>query len=147
MLWEAISNTRKSVSSDVQTLPSWIKNTRLRLAFSTHFSVFGYLMKHSSLCLIYYINYEIAKTVFSTVKSLVRLSPITSKGNQVVYSWNKGIISLAFSPKSYKQEQAVTNFIRTRADEYRSTRLLANSPALCELGPVGELTKTSLTAN
>ena len=24
--------------------------------FSTHFSVFGYLMKHSLLCLIYYMN-------------------------------------------------------------------------------------------
>ena len=34
MLWEAISNTWKSVSSDIQTL-----------VFSTHFSVFGYLVK------------------------------------------------------------------------------------------------------
>ena len=31
-----------------------VKKTRLRLLFSTHFSVFGYLMKHSSSCLIYY---------------------------------------------------------------------------------------------
>ena len=30
-----------------------VKNTRLRLVFSTHFSVLGYPMKHSSLCLIY----------------------------------------------------------------------------------------------
>ena len=34
-----------------------VKKTRLRLVFSTHFSsVFGYLMKHSSSCLIYYIT-------------------------------------------------------------------------------------------
>ena len=30
------------------------EKTRLRLVFSTYFSVFGYLMKHSSSCLIYY---------------------------------------------------------------------------------------------
>jgi len=40
MLWEAISNTRKRVSSDIQTLRSWLKKTRLRLVFTTHFSVF-----------------------------------------------------------------------------------------------------------
>ena len=33
-----------------------VKKTRLRLVFSTHFLVFGYLMKHSSSCLIYYLN-------------------------------------------------------------------------------------------
>jgi len=58
MLWEAISNTRKSVSSDIQTLWSWLKKTLLHLVFSTHFSVFGYLMKHSSSCLIYYIIWQ-----------------------------------------------------------------------------------------
>ena len=31
-----------------------VKKTRLGLVFSTHFSVFGYLMKHSSSCFIYY---------------------------------------------------------------------------------------------
>ena len=51
MLWEAISNTRKSVSSVIQTLRSWLKKLGLCLVFSTHFSLFGYLMKHSSLCL------------------------------------------------------------------------------------------------
>ena len=33
-----------------------VKKTRLRLVFSIHFLVFGYLMKHSSSCLIYYIK-------------------------------------------------------------------------------------------
>ena len=33
-----------------------VKKTRLRLVFSTHFLVFGYLMKHSSSCLIYYLK-------------------------------------------------------------------------------------------
>ena len=35
-----MSNTRKNFSSDIQTLRSWLKNTRLRLVLSTHFSVF-----------------------------------------------------------------------------------------------------------
>jgi len=34
----------------------WLKKARLCLVFSTHLSVFGYLMKHSSLCLIYCIK-------------------------------------------------------------------------------------------
>ena len=33
-----------------------VKKTRLRLVFSIHFLVFGYLMKHSSSCLIYYLK-------------------------------------------------------------------------------------------
>ena len=32
------------------------KNSAAALFFSTHFSVFGYLMKHSSSCLIYYLK-------------------------------------------------------------------------------------------
>ena len=35
MVWEAISNIRKGVSSDIQTPWSWLKKTRLRLVFST----------------------------------------------------------------------------------------------------------------
>ena len=34
-----------------------VKKTRLRLVFSTHFSVFGYVMKHSSSCFVYYIKH------------------------------------------------------------------------------------------
>ena len=34
------------------------KKTRLRLVFSTYFSVFGYLMKHTFSCLIYYLKSE-----------------------------------------------------------------------------------------
>ena len=41
-------NTRKCVSSDIQTPRSRLKKTRLRLVFSTYFSVFGYPMKHSN---------------------------------------------------------------------------------------------------
>ena len=55
-LTEAVSNTRKSVSSDIQTLRSWFKKLNCAWFFSTHFSVFGYLMKHSSMCLMYYIR-------------------------------------------------------------------------------------------
>ena len=56
MFWEAISNTRKSVSLDIKTLRSWLRKTRVALRFSTHFSVYGHLMKLSSLCLIYYFK-------------------------------------------------------------------------------------------
>ena len=56
MFWEAISNTRKSVSLDIKTLRSWLRKTRVALRFSTHFSVSGHLMKLSSLCLIYYFK-------------------------------------------------------------------------------------------
>ena len=40
MLWEALSNTRrKSISSDIPTRRSWVKKTRVRFLFPTHFSV------------------------------------------------------------------------------------------------------------
>ena len=92
IVWEAISNTRKSVSSNFQTPRSWlkklgcasffqptsrcleiggntlprlwsitsktskfVKNTPLRVVFSTLFSVFD-VMKHSVSCLIYYVK-------------------------------------------------------------------------------------------
>ena len=35
-----------------------VKKTRLRLVFPTYFSVFGNRRKHSSSCLIYYINID-----------------------------------------------------------------------------------------
>ena len=57
IVWEAISNTRKRVSSYFQTPRSWLKTSRLRLVFSTHFSVFGNRMKHYSSCLIYYLKH------------------------------------------------------------------------------------------
>ena len=41
-----------------------VKKSQLHLVCSTHFLVFGYLMKHSSLCLIYYIRNSL-KTNFS----------------------------------------------------------------------------------
>ena len=49
---KAISNTQKSVSFDFRQTRSWLKNTRLRLVFSTHFLAFGNRMKHSSSCLL-----------------------------------------------------------------------------------------------
>ena len=43
------------------------KKTRLCLVFSTYFSVFGYLMKHTFSCLIYYIkNLEVRQTYTET---------------------------------------------------------------------------------
>ena len=47
IVWEAIPNTWKSVSSFFQTPRSWLKKTRLRLVFPTYFSVFGNRRKHS----------------------------------------------------------------------------------------------------
>ena len=55
-----------------------VQNTWQLLVFSTHFLVLGYLMSHSSLCLIYgYLKYRkrIGKSfdVLSTVRPIVRL--------------------------------------------------------------------------
>ena len=47
-----IKNTRKSVSSDIQTLRREFKKTRRSPVFLTNFEVFGYLMQHSFECLI-----------------------------------------------------------------------------------------------
>ena len=53
MLWEAISNTRKSVIRYPNTSKLVKKKLGCASFFSTHFSVFGYL-KHSSLCLVHH---------------------------------------------------------------------------------------------
>ena len=50
--WSNMSNTRKSVSSDIQTLKSGLKNEVQAEFFLTNFEVFWYLMKHSFECLI-----------------------------------------------------------------------------------------------
>ena len=42
-----------------------VKKIRLRLVFSTHSSVFGYVVKHSSSCFMWYIQNE--KAFFTTV--------------------------------------------------------------------------------
>ena len=47
-----ISNTRKSVSSDIQTLRSGLKKRGAAEFFLTNFEVSGYLMKHSFESLI-----------------------------------------------------------------------------------------------
>ena len=47
-----ISNTRRSVSSDIQTPRSELKNEAEGRVFLTDFEVVGYLMKHSFECLI-----------------------------------------------------------------------------------------------
>ena len=59
--WEAISNTRKSVSSYFQAPRSWLKKARLRIVFPTYFSVFRNRRKHSSSCLIYYLKLVIKR--------------------------------------------------------------------------------------
>ena len=72
IVWEAISNTRKSVSSYFQTPRSWLKKTRLRLIFPTYFSVFGNRRKHFSSCLIYYL-----KSYWKRVESNLNLFKLT----------------------------------------------------------------------
>ena len=47
----------------------WLKKTRLRRVFSTHISVFGYLMKHFSLCLFYYYEKLLGYSVYSDLSS------------------------------------------------------------------------------
>ena len=45
-----ISNTRKSVSSDIQTLRSRLKKRGAALFILNDFEMFGYLMKHTFEC-------------------------------------------------------------------------------------------------
>ena len=47
-----ISNTRKSVSLDIQTLRGGLKKQGAVEVSLAYFKVFGYLMKHSFECLI-----------------------------------------------------------------------------------------------
>ena len=53
IVWEAISNTRKNVSSYCQTPRSWFK----KLGYASYFSVFANRRKHSPSCLIYYFKF------------------------------------------------------------------------------------------
>ena len=57
MLWEAISHWKECFIRYPDTL-KLVKETRLRLVFSSNFLMFGYLIKHSisSLSLTYYIK-------------------------------------------------------------------------------------------
>ena len=53
--WSNISNKKKSVSSDIQTLSSGLKKQGAA-QFLTKFKVFGYLIKHSFECLIWLLK-------------------------------------------------------------------------------------------
>ena len=55
-VWEEISNIRHSVSSPDENTSKFVKNTPLRVVFSTLFSVFHLVMKHCISCLIYYLK-------------------------------------------------------------------------------------------
>ena len=51
-------NTKQSEECFITYPNTWkcFKKTRLRLVLSTHFSVFGYVMKHFSSCFIYHFT-------------------------------------------------------------------------------------------
>ena len=51
-----ISNTRKRVSSDIQTLRNRLKKRGAAEFFLNDFEVFGYLMKHTFECLIWLLK-------------------------------------------------------------------------------------------
>ena len=51
-----------------------VKKTRLRLVFSTHFSVFGYVMKHSSECFIYYLSNSLLIPWINTQRKIISVS-------------------------------------------------------------------------
>ena len=51
-----ISNTRKRVSSHIQTLRSRLKERGAAEFFLNDFEVFGYLMKHTFECLIWLLK-------------------------------------------------------------------------------------------
>ena len=65
IVWEALSNTRKSVSSYFQTPRSWLKKKkRLRLVFPTYFSVFG---NGNTLPRVWYITSQQSSSTFNLV--------------------------------------------------------------------------------
>ena len=74
MPWEATSNTEKLV-----------KKTWLRLVFSTHLSVFGYLMKHSS-CFINYYQDLLSYLAVSAIHPLNRWYQVNIKKEKEI--WN-----------------------------------------------------------
>ena len=57
-VWEVTPDTRHSVSFAISKISKFVKNTPLRVVFSTLFSVFWYVMKHCVSCLMYYIIQE-----------------------------------------------------------------------------------------
>ena len=59
MVWEAISNIRKGVSSDIQTPWRWLKKTRLRLVFSTISRCLG--IGWNTFPRVWYINSHFCK--------------------------------------------------------------------------------------
>ena len=80
-----MSNTRNSiVTRDIRTL-----RTRLHLVLSTHFSVFGYLVKHYSLCLIYSI--KISDKSIERVKETVSLGMPAGEN----LSWKTHIVNVS----------------------------------------------------
>ena len=64
-----ISNTERSVSSDIQTLRSVLKKRRKAEFFLINFKVFGHLMKHHFKCLLLLL------------KALIILGEIQSKSS------------------------------------------------------------------
>ena len=62
MVWEAISKTRKSVSSGIQTPRSRSKKLGCASFFQPTSRCLDILMKHSFSCLIYYMNLPRSKS-------------------------------------------------------------------------------------
>ena len=47
-----------------------VKKSRVRLVFSAHFSMFGYVMKHPSSCFIYFITTRIIQIIYLSYKTI-----------------------------------------------------------------------------
>ena len=69
-----------------------VKNTRLRLVFSTHFSVFGYLMKHSSSCLMFDISVYASLTRNGSTRVARRFSSSRCGRSTFLFSKKKCLI-------------------------------------------------------
>ena len=70
-----------------QNTSKLIKKTWLRLVFSTHFSVFGYLMNHSSLCLKYYLQDHSKHETIKHSMASKRLNIVNSLRNVHSSTW------------------------------------------------------------
>ena len=79
------------------TTSKLVKKIQLHLVFSTHFSVFGYLMKHSSLCLIYYLQHLITEWIYYHFKDTGSQTDwiILTNNNNYNSAWYQKVVCVA----------------------------------------------------
>ena len=102
MVWEAISNIRKGVSSDIQTPWSWLKKTRLRLVFSTTSRCLD--IGWNTLPHVWYITWTI---FFNTVET-----HFIAKPDSWIIAWHLYTLVFTFSEDQNINFTQINYFVR-----------------------------------